>query len=109
MIWNLLGGGVVDDHMNTPRSLLLVLLLSLLSSSVLAQSTAVVDEPPVEVRYETRTVLAIESADIVGTVSGPTGTRVVGGKRPRFRSLVTLRSNFRDALSSTSTSPSVSP
>jgi hypothetical protein len=96
--------------MNTPRPLLLLLLL-LASSSVLAQSGAVAgpDEPPVEVRYEKRTVISIDGVDVVGSVAGPTGSRVVGRRRPAFRSLVTLRPNFRDALSSTSTSPVVTP
>jgi hypothetical protein len=96
--------------MNTPRPLLLLLLL-LASSSVLAQTStgAATHEPAVEVRYEKRTVIAIDGVDVVGTVHGPAGTRVEGRRRPTFRSLVALRSNFRDALSSTSTSPVVTP
>ncbi len=96
--------------MNTPRPLLLLLVL-LASSSALAQNTTTAspDTAPVEVRYENRTVIVIDGVDVVGTVSGPTGTSVVGRKRPTFRSLVALRSNFRDALSSTSTSPVVTP
>lgn len=96
--------------MNTPRPLLLLSLL--VSTSVLAQSGAPAEapsEPPVEVRYEKRTVISIDGVDVVGTVSGPTATRVVGRKRVPFRSLVTLRPNFRDALSSSSTSPVVTP
>ena len=109
LIWNLRRPAAVKPTMNTPRPLLLPLLLA--SSSVLAQSGAVAapDEPPVEVRYEKRTVVACDGVDVVGSVAGPTGSRVVGRKRPTFRSLVALRPNFRDALSSTSTSPVVTP
>lgn len=102
--------------MNTPRPpLLLLVLLSLASSSLFAQSdpagraVTAPDEPPVEVRYEKRTVITVEGVDVVGTIAGPTATRLVSRKRVPFRSLVTLRPHFHDALSSSSTSPAVTP
>ncbi len=111
LIWNLRVTTAVKLTMNTPRPLLLLLLL-LASSSLLAQSGAPAEariEPVVEVRYEKRTVISIDGVDVVGTVSGPTATRLVSRKRVPFRSLVTLRPNFHDALSSSSTSPVVTP
>jgi len=82
----------------------LCFMLSLVvAPTALAQSpTSTSSEPPVEVRYQRRTVLDITEATIEGVVVGPPTTAVRAGRRPRFKSLIRLRPDFRKELVATS-------
>jgi hypothetical protein len=55
----------------------------------------------VEVRYRQRTIIDIGETSIEGAVVGPTTTAVRAGGRPRFKSLIRLRPDFRKELATT--------
>jgi hypothetical protein len=58
-------------------------------------------EPPVEVRYQRRTIIDITEVTIEGVVVGPTTTAVRGARRPAFKALISLRPDFRKELAAT--------
>ena len=70
-----------------------------LSSSSSAQTLAV-DEPAPTVRYRAKTEIVISDEQITGHVEKPGWTVIKGRKKPTFRNLIELRSNFRPELSS---------
>ena len=88
-----------------PTTLLVagLLLSSSLSSAAQAQtpssSSSSSSEAPAEVRYQARSVVVFTGATVDGTVKGPAGFRIHQRKKVGFRSMIELRSDFRDALS----------
>jgi hypothetical protein len=84
----------------------LVVVKGLLVASVASAQTGTpppprVEPPPVEIRYEKRTVIDISDTLIEGVVVGPSTTAVRGGRRPTFKSMIRLRPDFRKELSAT--------
>lgn len=79
--------------------LLAVLALCSAASAASAQSPSpAVTQAPAEVRYRTTSVVDMGSIDVVGTVQGPSIWRVHQRKKPTFRSLIELRSDFHAEL-----------
>ena len=73
----------------------------LISSSSSAQTAAPAPQEATEVRYRASTIIEFTPSEIEGTVKGPAGFRIHQRKKVSFRSLVELRSDFRDVLSTT--------
>lgn len=83
-----------------------LLVLALLTGSLAASTSALAqtpappptEEPKVEVRYSTRTVLDFSYTYVEGELKRPDGSYTVAKKKPNFRNLIELRSNFRPEL-----------
>lgn len=77
-------------------------LLSLVAPAGLAQPPAPSPaEPSVEVRHLRRTIIDISETTIEGVVVGPSMTAVRAGRRPRLKSLIRMRPDFREELAKT--------
>lgn len=80
------------------RALCLSLSLIMAPMALAQTPTATLPEPPVEVRYQRRTVIDISATTIEGGVVEPSTTALRAGRPPRFKNLIRLRPDFRKEL-----------